>query len=186
MSAPESPPHLPAIRRLDQMPERVLYVARAGLGAIPSGFGTILVFMTPQILSLGFVLWAIWWPYPNDTNGFAWAVTWSVVLASLVLGVAALLIRRNRGFITAVMRAPFIRITVTDRRVVWTVPWDRRPLMDIGRARVLGAVIGQVDRRGRGNAAMELVPGDPCADIDGHIHFDRLPHADRFVAALAA
>ena len=177
---------LPAIRRLDQVPERVLYVARAGLGAIPSGFGTILVFMSPQILSLGFVLWAIWWPYPGTSNAFDWAITWTGVLAAMVVLVATLLIRRNRGFVTAVMRAPFIRITVTDRRIVWTVPWDRRPLMDIGRARVLGAVVGQVDRRGRGNAAMELVPGDPCADIDGHIHFDRLPHADRFVAALGA
>ena len=186
MLVPDSSPNLPAIRRLDQMPERVLYVARAGLGALPSGFGTVLVFMTPQILSLSFIWWAIWWPYPPTVTTFHWAIAWSAVLGFAVLFVVGLLIRRNRGFITAVMRAPFIRITVTDRRVLWTVPWDRRPLMDIGRARVIGAVIGQIDRRGRGNAAMELVPGDPSADIDGHIHFDRLPHALRFVAALTA
>ena len=48
----------------------------------------------------------------------------------------------------------------------------------------MGGILGAVDRRGRGNAAMMLVPGDPAADIDGNIHFDRLPDVAGFVAAL--
>ena len=35
-----------------------------------------------------------------------------------------------------------------------------------------------------GTAAVLLVPGDPCADIDGAIHFDRLPQVVTFVEAL--
>ena len=71
MSSPEALTEtlLPAVRRLEQVPERVLYVARAGLGALPSGFGTVLAFMAPQFFSLGFLLWAIWWPAPADVVG---------------------------------------------------------------------------------------------------------------------
>jgi hypothetical protein len=68
--------------------------------------------------------------------------------------------------------------------MVWTVPWDNRPLMEIGRGRMMRGVLGSVDRKGRGNAAVQLVAGDPAADIDGHIHFDRLPHVTRFVSAV--
>ncbi|HWL46285.1 MAG TPA: hypothetical protein VNQ31_01085, partial [Sphingomonadaceae bacterium] len=64
------------------------------------------------------------------------------------------------------------------------LPGRRAPLLEIARERVIGAVLGTVDRKGRGNAAMILIPGDPSADIDGHIHFDRLPDVERFVAAL--
>lgn len=175
---------LPALRRAEQRPERILYVARAGLGALPSGFGTILIFMSPQLLSLGFLIWAIWWPYPATTHAFVRAVLCSVVLAGAVVTVGWLLIRRNRGFVMAVIRAPFMSITVTDRRMIWSVPWDKAPLMEIGRGRMLRGVLGGVDRKGRGNAAVELVPGDPAADIDGHIHFDRLPEVARFVSAV--
>ena len=177
---------LPALRRAEAMPERILYVARAGLGALPSGLGTVLLFMLPQFFSLTILVWAIWWPYPATAAGLARDATMTSILVALLAGVGWLLARRNRGFVLGVLRSPFISITVTDRRVLWTVPWDRRPLIDIGRGRVLGGVLGAVDRRGRGNAAMELVPGDPAADIDGHIHFDRLPDAQGFVAALGA
>jgi hypothetical protein len=177
-------PMLPALRRAEMLPERVLYVARPGLGALPSGALTVAAFAALQGWTLIILLWAVWWPAPRSTHDYAYSITATTVLAGLVVGVLVLLLRRNPGFATAVMRAPFIRITVTDRRVLWTLPWDRRPLMEIGRQRVVRAVIGTVDRRGRGNAAMELVPGDPSADIDGHIHFDRLPQARAFVAAL--
>jgi hypothetical protein len=180
----DAPITLPALRRAEQRPERILYVARAGFGALPSGSGTILVFMMPQLMSLGFLVWAIWWPYPASMHAYARAILCSFVLVGAVALVATLLIRRNRGFITAVIRAPFISITVTDRRMLWRVPWDRQPLMEIGRGRVMGGVLGTVDRKGRGNAAVELIAGDPAADIDGHIHFDRLPHVTRFETAV--
>ncbi|MDO6416615.1 hypothetical protein Q4F19_19685 [Sphingomonas sp. BIUV-7] len=184
MHEQDAPIRLPALRRAEQRPERILYVARAGFGALPSGSGTILVFMMPQLLSLGFLVWAIWWPYPASMHAFVRAILCSIVLAGAVVTVAAMLIRRNRGFISAVVQAPFISITVTDRRMLWTVPWEKQPLIEIGRRRMLRGVLGSVDRRGRGNAAVELVAGDPAADIDGHIHFDRLPQVARFVGAI--
>ena len=177
-------PLLPALRRMEPIPERVLYVARPGLGALPSGFGTVLLFMMPQFFSLGFLIWAIWWPAPIDMWAEAQAIGCTALLAVMLVAVGWALARRHRGFVLGVLRAPFTRITVTDRRVVWTVPWAPRPLMEISRGRVLRAVLGTVDRSGRGNAAMELIAGDPAADIDGHIHFDRLPNAAAFVAAL--
>jgi len=48
----------------------------------------------------------------------------------------------------------------------------------------LGGLLGDLDHRGNGPAAVVLVPGDPYAEIDGNIHFDRLPDAAAFVAAL--
>ena len=178
-------PLLPALRRAEALPERILYVARAGLGALPSGFFTVLVFISPQIFALLFFVWAIWWPYPASDQAFWRAVACTAVLASILAGVAWALARRYRGFVTGVMTAPFIRITVTDRRVLWTVPWSGEPLIEIGRQRIIRSVLGGVDRRGRGHAAIELVPGDPAADIDGHVHFDRLPRAEDFVRAFA-
>ena len=82
--------------------------------------------------------------------------------------------------------APFIRLTVTDRRILWTLPWAAEPLLEVGLLRVRGALLGEVDRRGRGNAALVLMPGDPAADDHGYIHFDRLPDAAGFVRALGA
>ncbi|QJU60422.1 hypothetical protein HL653_03180 [Sphingomonas sp. AP4-R1] len=186
MSEQDAPILLPALRRAEQRPEHILYVARAGFGALPSGSGTILIFMMPQILSLGFLVWAIWWPYPASMHAYVRAILCSFVLAGAVVAVATLLIRRNRGFITAVIRAPFTSITVTDRRMLWTVPWDNRPLMEISRRRMMRGVLGAVDAKGRGNAAVQLVAGDPAADIDGHIHFDRLPEVVRFVSAVGS
>jgi hypothetical protein len=98
--------------------------------------------------------------------------------------VILLLLRRYPGFLLAVLRAPFVRLTVTDRRILWTLPWSRVPLMEIGRERVVGGILGQVDRRGYGNAAVILVPNDPSADIDGNIHFDRLPNVRQFLDAV--
>ena len=102
-SALPVPVEAPA-RRLDPVPERTLYVARAGLGALPSGFATILLFMAPQIFSLSFLLWAIWWPYPDT----AWGYDRALICTASVSPSAA------------VLRAPFIRITLTDRRLLWT------------------------------------------------------------------
>jgi hypothetical protein len=107
------------------------------------------------------------------------------LLGLLVIGVFLLLLRKFPGFLLAVLRSPFISISVTNRRILWTLPWMKAPLMEIGRERVLGGIVGMLDRRGNGPAALVLVPGDPSADFDGNIHFDRLPNAAAFVAALS-
>ena len=101
-----------------------------------------------------------------------------------MVGVFVVLARQNPGFLLAVLRSPFISIVVTDRRILWTLPWMGQPLMDIGHERIIGGMTGQLDKKGNGPAALMLVPGDPCADVDGNIHFDRLPDAAAFVAAL--
>jgi hypothetical protein len=175
---------VPYIRRLDPIAERTFYVARPGIRAIPSGAGTVVVFVGLQSFTLIGFLWAIWWPAPSSTSDYAFSIGASSVLGLLVIAVFALLMRRFPGFLLAVLRSPFISVSVTDRRVLWTLPWMRAPLMEIGRERVLGGIIGLLDRKGNGSAALILVPGDPCADIDGNIHFDRLPNAAAFVAAL--
>lgn len=171
-------------RRLEHMPEEVRYVARPGLAALPTGTGTVLLFLSPQLFSVSVLLWAIWWPTPQSWRTIMFALFWTSFIAALAIGVAWTLLRRHPGFVLGVLRAPFIRLTVTDRRVVWTLPWERAPLLEIDRRRVTGGILGTVDKRGRGNAAMMLVPGDPSADVDGNIHFDRLPNVVRFVDAL--
>jgi len=175
---------VPFVRRLDPIAERTFYIARPGIRAIPSGAGSMTVFIGLQAFTLLGFLWAIWWPAPSSRSDWVFSISATAVLAALVLLVIWTLIRRNPGFMLAVMRSPFISIKVTDRRLLWTLPWMRQPLMEIGRERVVGAVAGALDRRGNGPAAVILVPGDPCADIDGNIHFDRLPDAAAFVAAL--
>jgi hypothetical protein len=177
---------IPYIRRLDPIAERTFYVARPGLRAIPSGAGAVAAFIGLQSFTLIGFLWAIWWPAPRSTSDYAFSIGTTAVLAALVIGVFVLLLRRFPGFLLAVMRAPFIRLAVTDRRILWTLPWMKAPLMEIGRERVIGGILGMVDRKGNGPAALMLVPGDPSADIDGNIHFDRLPDAAAFVAALHA
>jgi hypothetical protein len=187
MTAIEEPTgQLPILRarRLEHMPEEVRYVARPGLAALPTGTGTVLLFLSPQAFSVMVLLWAIWWPTPGNWRTFAFAMFWTSIIAALAIGVAWTLLRRHPGFVMGLLRAPFIRLTVTDRRVVWNLPWERTPLLEIDRRRVTGGILGTVDKRGRGNAAMMLVPGDPSADVDGNIHFDRLPNVARFVAAL--
>jgi hypothetical protein len=176
---------LPALRvhRPQVQAEATLYVARPGLRALPSGALAVAAFAALQGWTLTILLWAIWWPTPISAGDYAFSLGATALLGGLVAGVIVLLLRRNPGFLLGVLRAPFIRLTVTDRRVLWTLPWGRAPLMEIGRDRVLGGILGQVDRKGAGSAALILVPGDPCADIDGNIHFDRLPDAIAFLRA---
>lgn len=176
---------VPYMRRLEPLPERTFYVARPGLRALPSGTPAVLFFLVLQSFTLSTLLWAIWWPGPRTMHQYAFSLGGTMLVASTVIAVVVMLLRKYPGFAMAVLRSPFIRLTVTDRRVVWSVPWTRAPLMEIGRERVMGGILGYVDRRGFGNAAMVMVPGDPSADIDGNIHFDRLPDAEGFVAALA-
>lgn len=172
------------VRRLDPIPERRLYVARPGLRAMPSGSLIMAGCLCLQLWTLTFFLWAIWWPAPSTPRMMTFAIGGTATLALLVALVGLLLVRRYPGFLLAVARAPFIRLTVTDRRVVWSLPWQQTPLLEIGRERILGGILGAVDGKGFGNAAMVMVRGDPAADVDGNIHFDRLPEVEKFVAAL--
>lgn len=172
-------------RRLDPVAETPLYVARPGLRAMPSGSLIVAGCLCLQIWTLSFILWAMWWPAPQTPRLLAFAIGGTVTMAALVVLVVVLLLRRYPGFLLGVFRAPFIRLTVTDRRVIWSLPWHRAPLMEIGCERILGGLLGAVDTRGFGNAAMVMVRDDPAADLDGNIHFDRLPDVERFVAALA-
>ena len=75
----ESTQQLPilAARRMDFTPEEVRYVARPGLMALPTGTFTVLAFISPQVFSAYFLLWAIWWPAPSTlaTRLFAWGWT---------------------------------------------------------------------------------------------------------------
>jgi hypothetical protein len=176
----------PFMRRLTPQAEEVRYVARPGLRALPSGALAVAAFGSLQAWTLTILLWAVWWPFPLGFSDWAFSIGVTAILAALVLGVIVLLLRKYPGFAMAVIRAPFIRLTVTDRRILWTVPWGRVPLMEIGRERVMGGIVGSTDRRGAGPAAVMLVPGDPAADIDGNIHFDRLPDVAGFVLALGS
>ena len=177
---------LPAlyIRRIDRVSETRRYIARPGLRAMPSGTGAAMVIVGLQSFGLISLLCLIWWPFPRSVSDYAMAIGCSSVLALMIVGMIVVLLRRNPGFLLAILRAPFISIEVTDRRVLWTLPWMRGPLMEIGHERVIGGILGDLDAYGNGPAALVLVPGDPCADIDGNIHFDRLPNAAAFVAAL--
>jgi len=175
----------PFIRRLDPIAERTVYVARPGLRALPSGAGAVAAFGSLQAFTMIVLLWAIWWPAPRSTSDYVFAIGATTLLGLLVIGVFLLLLRKFPGFLLAVLRSPFISISVTNRRILWTLPWMKAPLMEIGRERVLGGIVGMLDRKGNGPAALVLVPGDPSADFDGNIHFDRLPNAAAFVAALS-
>lgn len=172
------------MRRIDRVAETRRYIARPGLRAMPSGTGATAVIVGLQSFGLIGMLCLIWWPFPRSVTDYAFAIGCSSVLALMIIGIIVVLLRRNPGFLLAILRAPFISIIVTDRRVLWTLPWMQAPLMEIGHERVIGGIVGQLDKRGNGPAALMLVPGDPCADFDGNIHFDRLPNAAAFVAAL--
>jgi hypothetical protein len=182
--SPDAQLPVPYIRRLNAVAEQTRYLARPGLRALPSGAGAVAMFGSLQAFTLIVLLWAVWWPTPSSASDYAFSIGATVVLAIAVVAVFILLLRKYPGFLLAVLRAPFISISVTDRRILWTLPWMKAPLMEIGRERVTGGILGQTDRRGFGPAAVMLVPGDPCADIDGNIHFDRLPDAAGFIAAL--
>ena len=167
-----------------QPAETVRYVARPGLSALPAGTGIALAFAGVQLMLFSFFLWAIWWPLPSRIEGWIFSVTLTLALFALAGGMIFLLLRGNMPLALGIARAPFIRLTVTDRRVLWTLPWGDEPLMEIGCERIRGGLLGAVDRRGRGNAAILLFPGDYAGDDDGYIHLDRLPDAARFVDAL--
>ncbi|GGE85917.1 hypothetical protein [Sphingomonas prati] len=171
-------------RRMDHSPERTLYVAQPGLRALPSGTLVIIGFASPQLLSVVFLFWAIWWPAPVTPGALRFALASTFLLGGLSLLVLWLLLRHNLALAAGIIRAPFTRVTVTTRRVLWTVPWSRHPVMEIGARRIAGGILGPTDKRGTGSAAMILRENDPSADFDGNIHFDRMPDAAGFVAAL--
>lgn len=175
---------IPYFRRLDVIPERTLYTARPGILAVPSGAGSVVFFIGLQSLTLIGFLYAIWWPAPSGPYDWEFAIGVTSILALLIMAIFWLMLRRHPGFLLAVLRSPFISISVTDRRLLWRLPWMKGPLMEIGRDRIMSALTGVLDRNGNGPAAVILVPGDPCADFDGNIHFDRLPDAAAFVSAL--
>lgn len=175
---------IPFFRQLDLIPERTLYTARPGVRALPSGAGSVAFFVGLQCFTLLGFLHAIWWPAPIAPRDWEFAIGATSVLALLIMAIFWLIVRRFPGFMLAVLRSPFISISVTDRRLLWTLPWMKGPLMEIGRERVMGALTGVLDRKGNGSVAVILIAGDPCADIDGNIHFDRLPDAASFVSAL--
>jgi hypothetical protein len=186
----DSPPRVPAL--LERFAsatlrpdEQVRYVARPGLRALPAGSGAVLGFAVPQLLLFAFLLWAIWWPWPTRTPGLIFSITLTVCLFLLTAGVIWLMLRGGGAIVAGVAKPPFIRLTVTDQRVIWSLPWTDIPLMEIEQDRVLGGALGEVDQHGQGNAAIILRAGDPAADEDGYIHIDRLPNVAGFVAALA-
>ena len=164
--------------------ETVRYVARPGFGALPAGTGIALAFAGVQLLLFAFFLWAIWWPLPTRIGGWIFSIALSLGLFALAIGMMWVMLRGQGPLARGVLRAPFIRLTVTDRRVVWSLPWHQEPLMEIGCERIRGGLLGSVDGRGRGNAAILLVHGDYAGDADGYVHIDRLPDAAGFVEAL--
>lgn len=170
-------------RMAELRPELVRYVARPGFRALPAGTLTIIAFVSPQCFSLAVFLWAIWWPFPRSAANLDFAIASTGLFAVLAVAVTWALLRGRMPLAKGIVLAPFIRLTVTDRRLVWTLPWTTVPFFELGLERVRGAVLGPLDRRGCGNAAVLLWPGDPAADFDGAIHFDRLPQAARFVEA---
>ncbi|MET0268915.1 MAG: hypothetical protein ABW173_00685 [Sphingomonas sp.] len=165
--------------------ERVLFVARPGLGALPEGAGMGLALAVPQALMCAAFLWIIWFPWPRTEAALAFDTAMTLLLCALGGGLFWKIARGQGAVAAGIARAPFVRITVTDRRVRWTVPWSARPLLEVEAHRILGGILGDTNARGRGTAAIMLVPGDPAGDFENRIHLDRVPDAAGFVAALA-
>jgi hypothetical protein len=165
--------------------EAIRYSARPGLAALPESLTTMLGFAGLGIFPVFVFLWAVWWPYPTTRGTWAFAIGMTAAIAALSLTVFWLLFGRRPAQIANWLLAPFMRITVTDRRVMWTLPWRRRPLYEIEAARVRGGLLGDADASGVGAAAIMLFPGDPAGDGHGLVHFDRLPQVASFVDALA-
>ena len=191
MKAPRDS-RLPAVRdthgeprHAARVPEEVVYARRPGLGALPEGGGAMLGFAGLQLVPIGVLLWAIWWPAPRDANGRLFAIGCTALILALALAVLWMLVRRRLHLVRQLFLIPFIQLTVTDRRVLWTLPWRAEPLMEIEGARVRGGMLGEASPRGWAPVAILLFPGDPAADEHGMIHFDRLPDAALFVDALA-
>ena len=164
--------------------ETTLYVARPGIGALPDGTGLAVAFAIPQTLMCCAFLWIIWWPGPVTEREWAFDIAMTFLLCVLGGGLFWRIARGNGHIAAGIARASFVRLTVTDRRVVWTVPWSRRPLMELDSSRIRGGILGDADWRGRGTAAIMLEPGDPAGDFENRIHLDRLPDVAGFVAAL--
>jgi hypothetical protein len=164
--------------------ETTLYVARPGLGALPEGSGLAIAFAVPQALMCCAFLWIIWFPWPTTERALGFDIGMTVLLTALGSGLAWKIARGNGHLALGLVRAPFVRLTVTDRRVLWTVPWSSTPLLELEADRIMGGILGDSDRRGRGTAAIMLVPGDPAGDFENRIHLDRLPDVAAFVAAL--
>lgn len=178
---------LPAIvrQRAEPLPETVRYTARPGLGALPEGGGAMLGFACLQTVPIVTFLWAVWWPWPTTPATMAFASLVTAAIALLSAFVFWMLFGRRPRQVRGLALAPFIRLTVTDRRVLWTLPWRRAPLFEIGARRVRGGLLGETNPRGSGAAALMLWPGDPAGDDHGLVHFDRLPQVGDFVDALA-
>lgn len=164
--------------------ETTLYVARPGIGALPEGAGIAIAFAIPQALMCCAFLWIIWFPWPSTERAFGFNIGMTLLLTALGGALAWKIAKGNGHVAIGIVRAPFVRLTVTDQRVVWTVPWSARPLLELDATRILGGILGDADIRGRGNAAIMLVPGDPAGDFENRIHLDRLPDVAGFVAAL--
>lgn len=164
--------------------EAVRYVAHPSLRALPAGTGVALGFIAAQLLLFAFFLWAIWWPMPDRTGDWIFSVTMTLGLFGLAGAMVWVMVRGRIQLAIGILRAPFIRLTVTDRRVIWSLPWRIEPLMEIGCERIRGGLLGSTDSRGQGNAAILLMPGDYAGDAGGCIHIDRLPDAAGFVEAL--
>lgn len=162
----------------------MLYVARPGLGALPEGAGLAIGLAIPQALMCCAFLWIIWFPWPTSERALGFDIGMTLLLCALGAGLFWKIARGQGAVAAGILRAPFIRLTVTDRRVTWRVPWSSTPLLEVAAARVLGGILGDTDRHGRGPAAIILVPGDPAGDWENRIHLDRLPDAAGFVAAL--
>ena len=176
------------LRREATAPEVVLYARRPGLGALPEGGSAVLGFAGLACFPIGILLWAVWWPAPTTWFGEVFAVGCTVLILGLALLVLILLIRPRGEALAQLAFVPFIRLVVTDRRVMWTLPWRRAPLFQIEASRVRGGLIGRHEPSRRGGwapAAIVLWPGDPAGDEQGLVHFDRLPDAAGFVDALA-
>ena len=165
-------------------PEQVIYTARPGLKALPESLTTMSGFAALGGFPVFFFLWAVWWPYPTTLGTWTFAVVLTAPIAGLSVAVFWLLFGRKPGQVVNWLIAPFMRITVTDRRVMWTLPWRRRPLYEIEGERVRGGLLGDAEPTGEGAAAIILHPDDPAGDRQGLVHFDRLPQVARFVDAL--
>lgn len=166
------------------VPEAVRYTARPGLAALPESMTTMLGFAALGMFPIFVFLWAVWWPYPSTPTMWAFAIGMTLLIAGIGIAVFWSLFGRRPAQILNWLLAPFMRITVTSHRVLWTLPWRRRPLFEIAGARVRGGLLGEADRAGVGAAAIMLYPGDPAGDAQGLVHFDRLPDVAGFVDAL--
>ena len=164
--------------------EVVRYARTPGIAALPEGGAALFGFALLQIFPILILLWAIWWPWPQTPGTMAFALICTGSLAVLSLGVLWFVVRPRLMATARTLLIPFIRLTVTDRRVTWTLPWKARPLMEIEGDRVVGGLAGPPDRRGWAPAAILLFPDDPAGDEDGMVRFDRIPDAARFVEAV--